>query len=99
MSSLCPNCQSPRVTAPAPNTKRIAIAIGIVGGVVSGATTVLRQSGKALQPLPRTRFTSVSKAVLHGLTCCMTRYDLANQIVEKLSSRCLDCGHRFNTQA
>lgn len=108
MSSHCPSCGSPQVTTRL-TAMRIAAFIGMLGGALRGAGTILLAgpaiSSSGLPKPPNVNLNALSAAILSSLVGAAGGCAMGAQLSEKLDrhvlahNHCLSCGHRFNQPA
>ncbi|MBD9400074.1 hypothetical protein [Pseudomonas sp. PDM11] len=105
MSLHCPSCGSSQVSTHL-TAMRIAAFIGMLGGALRGAGTILL-TGTAivssdLAKPPNANLNALSSAILSGLVGAASGCAMGAQLGEKLDRHvlahnlCLSCGHRFN---
>lgn len=105
MSLHCPNCGSSQASTHL-TAMRIAAFIGMLGGALRGAGTILLTDtsgpGCSLAKPPNVNLDALSSAILSGLVGAASGCAMGAQLGEKLDRHvlahnlCLSCGHRFN---
>ena len=108
MSLHCPSCGSPQITTRL-TAMRIAAIVGMLGGALRGAGTILLAGPTAptrdISQPPDANLNALSSAILTGLVGAAGGCAMGAQLGEKLDRHvlannfCLSCGHRFNVPA
>lgn len=108
MSLHCPTCGSPQTTTRY-TAMRIAALIGMLGGALRGAGTILlsppTSATSSLSKPPHLSLSALSSAILSGLVGGAGGCAMGAQLGEKLdrhvlaNNLCLSCGNRFNVPA
>lgn len=105
MSLHCPSCGSPQISTRL-TAMRIAAFIGMLGGALRGAGTILLTgptvSDSSLSKPPNVNLNALSSVILTSLVGAAGGCAMGAQLGEKLDRHvlannfCLNCSHRFN---